>query len=89
MALVFRGVEISDLVEGKINGKHHVTADDVCEAIGNHWQLGWLPPEPPERERRLLVRGPTDQGRILNIVLYPVDEALGEWRLATAFPERD
>jgi len=69
----------------KILNKHHVTFDEVREAVvltdveGSRWDYserhgGW----------RQLVIGTTYRARRLFIVLYPVDEHEGLWRLGTA-----
>lgn len=37
------------------------------------------------RGERLLVRGRTESGRVIRVLLYPVDPEAGVWRLGTAF----
>ncbi|MGH3901194.1 MAG: hypothetical protein ACRDTA_23685 [Pseudonocardiaceae bacterium] len=73
----------------KIHRKHSVTLDEVREAViladveSSVWD--WHPD--PARGWRLLVTAKTYVGRRLLVVLYPVDEAAGTWRLGTAMDD--
>lgn len=78
-------IEVSDQVRSKIISKHRVTEDEVEEACEDYIDASW--DHDPERGLRLLVQGRTEKGRLLDIVLYPVDPAQGTWRLATAFDD--
>ena len=83
MAVRIYVIEISDHVRAKINGRHGLTEDDVIDACERYEQAVF---DQDDRGRRLLLRGRTRSGRTVRIVLYPVDEAAGTWRLVTAFP---
>lgn len=83
MAVRIYYIEVTDPVRAKINGKHGVTEDDVADAC-QHAERAVL--DEDERGRRLLVRGLTRSGRSIRVVLYPIDEEAGTWRLGTAFP---
>ncbi len=84
MALWITDVEYSDIVVAKLNQKHGCTIDDVFEALeGDHVSARW--DDDPDRGRRLLVRGRTRSGRVLRVVLYPIDLDAGTFRLITAF----
>lgn len=77
-------VVASERVEAKIRERHNVTMREVSEAVVLtpvvrsfwHWH--------PERGWRLLLTGETAGSRLLDVVLYPVDETDGVWELATA-----
>lgn len=90
MEAVYIGlIECSLQVEQKINSKHGVTLLEVREAV--QWpsrplRVTRLDGETDPRGPRLALRGITAAGRVLNIVLYPVDEKDGTWRLGTAVP---
>lgn len=78
-------ITASAATEQKINTKHEVTLQEVREAavlteVDARWE------EDPDRGGRLLVVGTSYSGRVLNIVLYPVDVEDGTWELATAMP---
>lgn len=83
MAISIEVVEVSTSIEQKINGKHGVTADEVLEACGSVLKAGWELDH--AGKNRLLVLGRTQSGRRLAVVLYPIDGAEAEWRLATAY----
>lgn len=71
-------------VIAKLNQKHNLALDDVLAALNSHDRKArWH--EDPERGRRLLVIAQTRAGRTLSIVLYPVDEKNGTYRLASAY----
>lgn len=78
-------VECSATVEAKIGSKHGVSLDEVREAVLSRSVLTstWLD---DHRGRRLLVVATTRSGRLLRVVLYPVDLDEGVWRLGTALP---
>jgi len=77
-------VTIGPATATKIRNKQNVTPADVREAVilcavarsgwDHHLERGW----------RLLVTGTVGSGRLLNVVLYPVDQDDGRWRLGTA-----
>jgi hypothetical protein len=81
-------VRVSEAVAAKIATKHNVTVAEVnevvvlCPVIRSGWH------HDPDRGWRLLVKGTTHSGRVLNVVLYPLDESEGIWRLGTAMPAR-
>lgn len=83
MRVDIRDLECSVAVQAKINGKHHISVDDVWHACENARAAAWH--DDPERGRRLLVAGPALGGRPIRVILYPVDAESGTWRLATAF----
>lgn len=83
MAILVESIEISAHVRAKINGKHGVSEDDVVHAVEYYRAAAW--DHDDVAGTRLLVRGPTSSGRTLRVVLYPIDEEAGTWRLATAF----
>jgi hypothetical protein len=72
----------------KIHMKHDVTEVEVREAVVlcDVESSEWSWDERPDRGWRLLVTGRTYAGRRLFVVLYPVDENDGVWRLGTAMP---
>jgi len=75
--------EPSDWVRAKINAKNPgISFDEVLEVCGNYEKAALS--NDPERGTRLLVRG-WYGGRVMRIVLYPIDQDRGTWRLATAF----
>lgn len=82
MAFEFTVVEIHEAIERKINGRHHVSVDDVLDALDNATNAIW--DDHPQRGRRLYVRGRVGE-RVVVVVLYPIDMDAGEWRLATAY----
>jgi hypothetical protein len=66
----------------KIQSKHGITPDEVREACAKRVEVGWH--VDPVHGRRLLVTGLTSTGRLLKIILQPVDARDGTWRLRTA-----
>lgn len=83
MPFVITDVDISAAMVAKINSKHGITVEDVEDAcyggvLGGSWH------DDPRRGTRLLIRGVTESGRILRIVLYPIDVQRGWYRLGTA-----
>lgn len=80
-------IDCSADVRAKINQKHSVTVDEVHEAVLYPARLrraAWV--WDAQRGNRLVAEGVTLSGRVLRIVLYPVDEKGGTWRLGTAVP---
>lgn len=79
-------VAISKRINAKINGKKPgVTAREVlavCYDPKRH-NARWHD-NPEHGGRRLFVVGRTPGGRLLRIILHPVDVDLGRWRLKTA-----
>lgn len=77
-------------LNAKINSKHGVTWDEMEEVVlapARPLRVRWIyPTEDDPRGRRVVIEGRTAAGRILRVLLYPVDEQAGEWRLATAVP---
>jgi hypothetical protein len=73
----------------KIHCKHSVTLDEVREAVilTDVESSVWDWHADPARGWRLLVTAKTYVGRRLLVVLYPVDEAEGMWRLGTAMDD--
>jgi hypothetical protein len=79
-------IEISPAMAEKIQSKHGVTPDEVREACTGQVRGGWH--DHPEYGRRLLVVGTTAGGRVLKVILQPVDVTDGTWRLRTALVAR-
>lgn len=77
-------IRVSPSVETKINAKHHVTFDQVKEAVlcGAASEARWA--EDPDGKPKLVARGRSGDGRNLMVILFPVDVTDGIWRLATA-----
>jgi hypothetical protein len=80
----FAVVDISPAVATKIQSKHGVTPDEAREACGGYQQARWTYSD--DRGLRLSVVGVTASGRRLKLILQPVDEGDGVWRLRTAMP---
>ena len=81
-------VEISPEVAAKIASKHGVSADDVraaCQAPARYRRAWWT--RNADGYSRLVVVGVV-RGRVLKIVLQPIDVADGAWRLRTAVVSR-
>lgn len=76
-------VGISPAMEAKLAQKHNVTPDDVRDACAAPIRASW--DTDPQHGRRLLLTGRTREGKLLRVVLQPVDPADGSWRLRTAF----
>ena len=84
MALEFRDLEVSDQVESKINGVHHVSIDNVLDALESVIDSEW--DHDLERGTRLYVWGLAGR-RVIFVCLWPLDIDGGSWRLATAYPD--
>jgi hypothetical protein len=76
-------IQISPEMEDKIRSRRFVTGDQVREACipDAYDEAGWH--NHPEHGRRLLVECRTSQNVKLKVILLPVDEAEGIWRLRT------
>lgn len=77
-------IEVPPSVETKIRTRRGVTGKQVraaCEWPAVPLRAGWH--EHPEHGRRLLVVTRDEQGRMLRVILQPVDVADGTWRLRT------
>lgn len=68
----------------KVNSKHQLTVDDVECAVANYDRMAW--DHHAQYGTRLLVRGKTEFGRVVRVVLYPTD-AIGVFNVGTAFCE--
>ncbi len=88
VAYIAQVLPLSDALRDKIHQKHGVTEAEVreatilCEVEASAWSWD----DRPNRGWRLLVTGRTYAGRRLFVVLYPIDEDDGVWRLGTAMP---
>lgn len=88
VAYIAQVLPASESLRKKIHMKHDVTEVEVHEAVVlcDVESSVWSWDERPDRGWRLLVTGRTYTGRRLFVVLYPVDEDDGVWRLGTAMP---
>ena len=80
-------IDCSGSVLAKINQKHGVTLAEVEEAVlfpARLRRAAWV--WDAQRGDRLAAEGITLSGRVLRVVLYPVDRDAGTWRLGTAVP---
>ena len=75
-------IMISPATEVKIQSKHGITPDEVREACSAPIASGWHTDQ--VKGRRLLLTGRTAGGRLLKVVLQPVDVRDGTWSLRTA-----
>jgi hypothetical protein len=78
-------VEISYKMQEKLITRRGLTCDDIrdaCQAPNHYRRAAWH--EHPEHGRRLIVFGQIRDGRLLKVILQPVDERDGTWRLRTA-----
>lgn len=82
MAYRFDSIDVSHAVAEKLGSKHGVSIEQVEEVF----ETGSLQARWNSERGCLLVRGHTESGRGLNIVLYPIEGTDGGWRLATAYP---
>lgn len=89
VAYIAELVTPSPALVDKIHQKHDVTLDEVREAVilTEVERSGWDWDPDPSRGWRLIVIGTTYAGRRLFVVLYPVDQGEGVWRLGTALPD--
>ncbi len=83
-------IACSPAVLEKINSLHGVTLDEVREAAlypARPIRVSRLEPTHDDpRAPRVVMESLTMLGRRIRIVLYPVDEREGTWRLGTAVP---
>lgn len=82
-------LHISERTAQKITSVHHITSQEVRDAVELRTGLTYVWDEHPERGRRALVETPI-RGRRTIVVLYPVAGApLGdEYHLGSAYPDR-
>lgn len=84
MGVLIRDIDAgSEHVVRKINSEHGVTLDDVEDALDTILNYEFVE---DARGRRLYAWGRARK-RVIFVCLYPVDEAAGSWRLATAYPD--
>ncbi|MBO0869658.1 MAG: hypothetical protein J2P15_13940 [Micromonosporaceae bacterium] len=77
-------IEVPPSVETKIRARRGVTGDQVrgaCQWPAKPVRAAWH--SHPEHGRRLIVVAVDEQGRILKVILQPVDVQAGNWRLRT------
>lgn len=89
VAYIAEVLPAGDAKMAEIAARHQVTLDEVREAViyTDVEESGWDYDPDPKRGWRLLVVGTTYTGRRLLVVLFPVDEPEGIWRLGTAMPD--
>jgi hypothetical protein len=78
-------VEISGKMAEKLITRRGLTRDDVrdaCQAPSRYRRAAWH--VHPECGRRLIVFGSTSSGTLIKVILQPVDQRDGTWRLRTA-----
>jgi len=78
-------IEISERMREKLITRRGLTADDVrdaCQAPNRYRRAAWH--SHPEYGMRLIVFGLTRQEQLIKVILQPVDESDGTWRLRTA-----
>ena len=82
-------LHISERTAQKITSVHHITPQEVRDAVELQAGLTYVWNEHPKRGRRALVEA-CIRGRRTIMVLYPVvDAPLGdEYNLGSAYPER-
>gem|GEM_PF-5387623 len=80
---------VSDDLRQKLHEKHGVTEQEIREAVilCDVRRSSWVFGPDPARQWRLYVVGDTYRDRCLFIVLYPVDQDEGIWRVGTAMDE--
>lgn len=77
---------ISDATKAKLARSHGLDWRDVNQAVVGVPGLGYAWHDHPERGRRALVEASIG-GRTCIVVLYPVDDPLGDvWALGSAYP---
>jgi len=81
-------VEITIAINAKINAKRpgitRYEVWDVCYSRDHQARWNY---DPNHGGWRLFVKGRTPGGRLLRIILHPVDVEQGKWRLKTAIAE--
>lgn len=87
MAIYLGILEFDPSIRSKVNGKHHVTPDEVREAL--QWparaETAWE--EHPEHGRRVVALGSTADGREVVAWLLPLphwDDGTDTWIVKTA-----
>jgi hypothetical protein len=78
-------VEISERMEEKLITRRGLSCDDVrdaCQAPNRYRRAAWH--DHPDYGRRLIVFGSTSRGKLIKVILQPVDQRDGTWRLRTA-----
>lgn len=76
-------LRVSPKVADKINGLHHISAEEVWDEVGCQENLIYVWHTHPKRGLRALVDA-TIQGRAARVVLYPTDIE-GVYNLGTAY----
>jgi hypothetical protein len=77
---------ISDATKRKLAERHGLDWRDVNQALVGVRGLRYVWDDHPERGRRALVEA-SIRGRVCLVVLYPVDDPLGDvWALGSAYP---
>ncbi len=78
-------VHISDKMAEKLITRRGLTSEDVrdaCQAPNRYRRAAWH--VHPEYGRRLIVFGSNRDGKLIKVILQPVDQHDGTWRLRTA-----
>lgn len=78
-------IRASDAVQDKIREKHNVTVEEIrrwCVPVQYEW-AGWHRHD--LHGWRLLVETRDDQGKLIQVILQPIDENEGIWKLRTAW----
>lgn len=78
-------VQISSKMAAKLIEKHGLTTEDVldaCQAPNRYRRAAWH--VHALYGRRLIVFGERRDGALLKVILQPVDQEDGTWRLRTA-----
>jgi hypothetical protein len=77
---------ISDATKRKLSAKHGLAWQDVNAAIVGVHGLDYTWDDDPERGRRAVLEADIS-GRLCVVVLYPVDDPLGDtYALGSAYP---
>ncbi len=78
-------IEISAKMQEKLITRRGLTCEDVrdaCQAPNRYRRAAWHVHR--DYGRRLIVFGHTHDGKLLKVMLQPVDAREGTWRLRTA-----
>lgn len=79
---------VSDATAKKIDSLHHVTKDEVRDAVVCVEGLQYAEDDDPERGWRALVQVTMGNRKVL-VVLYPVDDPMGNvYALGSAYERR-
>lgn len=82
------GLIISRATSAKLSSKHSLEADEIREAIVCVAGLSYVWDDDPQRGRRVLVEVHV-RNRQVTVVLYPVEDPLGDvYALGSAYPRR-